>query len=78
MERFTNFFNNKLSNFFPVGGGSIGAVAQANNVDFVQYFPQWEAVISTIIIAALGAVIGYMVKLIFDLIFRDFKKDHHI
>ncbi len=66
----------KISNILPVGGGSAGAVYQINNVS--EYFPAWEVIISTIIVAIIGAIIGYAVKLILDVVFHNLKQKHNI
>ena len=66
----------KFTNIFPIGGGSAGAVYQINNIN--GYFPTWEVIISTIIVAIIGAIIGYAVKLILDVVFHKFKQKHNI
>lgn len=66
----------KISNILPVGGGSVGAVYQINNVS--EYFPTWEVVVSTAVVAIIGAIIGYAVKLILDVVFHNFKTKHNI
>lgn len=52
----------------PVAGGGIGAFTQALNV--AALLPTLEAVISTIVITAIGSIVGYLIKLILDKIFK--------
>jgi len=52
---------------FPVAGGSIGAVSS------VSILPSQDMVVETIILAVLGAVVGYLVKLIADYIVKKCK-----
>lgn len=52
----------------PVVGGGIGAFSQALNV--AALLPTLEAVISTIVITTIGSVVGYLIKLILDKIFK--------
>lgn len=50
----------------PVAGGSLGAVLTQTG----KFFPDLQTIIATVIIAALGAVVGYFVKLILDSYFK--------
>ncbi|MCZ2339350.1 MAG: hypothetical protein LC127_14400 [Chitinophagales bacterium] len=59
---------NKLTDILPVLGGAGGAASQINNI--TPYLPTMEAVTSTIIITVVGAVIGYLVKLAMDRLFK--------
>ena len=60
---------NKIMEYmFPVGGGTIGAVSQIN---LFKYFPTWEVCISTVVVAAIGAIVGYLVKLGLDKLFKN-------
>jgi hypothetical protein len=61
---------NIISNIFPVGGGSAGALSQVNEI---HYFPAWEVIISAIIMAAIGATVGYFLKILFDIIIEKLK-----
>ena len=56
---------------FPVGGGTIGAVSRIN---LFELLPTWEVIVSTVVLAGIGAFVGYMVKLILDKIFCKDKK----
>ena len=47
----------------PVVGGSIGALSQINGTFML---PPFEVLIYTSIVAAVGAVVGYLVKLLLD------------
>jgi len=58
----------KITDLLPVIGGAGGAATQANKIN--EYFPTMEVIISTIIISALGAAIGYIVKLMLDRVFK--------
>lgn len=64
----------KVFNYFcstdslPIIGGASGAIIQTNNV-----LPTWETILYTIVIAAVGAIVGYIVKLILDCVFREIK-----
>lgn len=51
----------------PVVGGGLGAFSQTPKL--IPWLPTWEAVISTIIITAIGAIVGYLVKILLDHIF---------
>jgi preprotein translocase subunit Sss1 len=66
-----DFIYNKLSDCFPVGGGAVGAVTQVKDFTFL---PTWEAIVSTIVVAAIGAAVGYLIKLLFDIIFYKLKR----
>lgn len=59
---------NKFSNSLPVVGGGYGAYTQVDHI--LHYFPTAEAIVSTIIITAIGALVGYLMKLILDKIFK--------
>ena len=55
---------------FPVGGGTIGASTQLET--FVQN-TKWGMVWDTILVAAIGALVGYLVKKVLDYIFEKCK-----
>jgi len=57
----------QLTDILPVLGGASGAATQIDKI--TPYLPSMEAVTSTIIITAVGAVIGYLVKLVMDRLF---------
>ena len=62
---------NKIYNFaFPMTGGSIGAVTQVQNVSEVL---QWGPVLSTAILAAVGAIVGLIVNELWKFIKRRVK-----
>lgn len=67
-------FFNKIGDVFPIGGGAAGAASQAKQFS---YLPTWEAVIATIIITIIGALVGYLVKLGLDVIFRKIRKKYN-
>lgn len=52
----------------PVAGGGIGAYSQASNI--LAFFPTAETIISSIVITAIGAIVGYLIKLALDKIFK--------
>lgn len=54
----------KLGTILPVSGGATGALTQAHK--FIEYLPSWKAVIGTIILTAIGGIIGYLIKLGMD------------
>jgi len=54
----------------PAVGGATGALTQVKNMTF----PTADAIIYTIIIASIGAIVGYMVKLFLDWLFKKCKK----
>jgi len=63
-----------LSNIFntdslPIVGGAGGAITQAGII-----LPTQDLVINTIILAGIGAMVGYMVKLFLDCIVDYYKK----
>lgn len=57
----------------PIVGGATGAFTQTPKL--FPYFPTWETVISTIVVAAIGAVVGYLIKLVLDRIFHKRQTD---
>ena len=67
----TKIFNTIFStDIFPVAGGATGAVL----APYKSMFPTFEAIIYTIVIATIGAVVGYMVKLGLDWVIKQLKK----
>ena len=48
----------------PVVGGATGALSSKGLVGTM--LPEWEVIVYTIILAAVGAVVGYLVKLFLD------------
>ena len=61
------------TDIFPVAGGSIGAVSSPLIINL----PSQDMILGTIILAALGATIGYIVKLILDYIVKKCKNIKH-
>lgn len=59
---------NKLNTLLPVFGGASGAASQVHKL--TAFFPSWETLISSIIITVVGAVIGYLVKVLLDRVFK--------
>jgi hypothetical protein len=62
----------KLIDCLPVFGGVSGALSQAPKL--IEYMPTLEAIISTIILTAVGAAVGYIVKILLDKVFYKKKK----
>lgn len=54
--------SSKVSNLFPPVGGATGALLEA--------FPHFSSILSTIVLAAIGATVGYLVKLLLDWVFK--------
>lgn len=66
----TKLYNSVCStDSLPIIGGASGAVIQAHNI-----FPTWETIIYTIVVAAVGAAVGYVVKLFLDYIVRSYNQ----
>jgi len=55
----------------PIIGGATGAVTQVKKI--LAGIPSVETIISTIIIAAVGATVGYLIKIFLDMLFRKSK-----
>ena len=53
----------------PVIGGAGGALTQTHNL----MWPTFEQIIYTMVIAAIGATVGYLVKLLLDYLFKKCK-----
>lgn len=58
----------KCSEALPVIGGAGGDASQIKEI--TAYFPSWETVVSSIIITIIGAVTGYLVKVLLDMVFK--------
>lgn len=56
------------TDFLPVVGGASGGVAAA------ELLPSVQAVTTYVIMAAIGAVVGYLMKLLLDIIFKPKKR----
>lgn len=60
----------KITDLLPIAGGATGAATAAENL------PSVQSVIVFVIMTIAGAVIGYVVKLVLDCIFKhNNKKD---
>jgi hypothetical protein len=55
----------------PLLGGTTGAITQVHTIS---YTPTLEVVCITIILSALGATVGYLIKLLLDYLFSKTKK----
>ena len=68
----------RISNFLPVIGGGIGGVSQAGDViETASHFPPHEMIIEVLIISFIGAIVGYLVKLLLDFVVRKIKNKKH-
>jgi H+/Cl- antiporter ClcA len=65
---------NRLTDTLPVLGGATGAVLTPEP----SIIPTWETFICTIILAAVGAAVGYLVKLLLDYLFNKHDKKSKI
>jgi hypothetical protein len=54
----------------PIVGGATGALTQIKSI----ILPTFDIIIYTICIAAIGAIVGYLVKLFLDWLFLKIKK----
>jgi len=52
----------------PAVGGATGALTQVKKI--LAGIPSIETIISTIIIAAVGATVGYLIKILLDMLFH--------
>jgi len=59
---------NTIKNILPLLGGAGGAASQINRL--TEYLPNLETIIASIIITIIGAVTGYLVKILLDRIFK--------
>jgi ABC-type phosphate/phosphonate transport system permease subunit len=75
IEKIYYFILCKMSDLFPPAGGMVGAVSQTKQFEFL---PTWEAILSTVIIAVVGGAVGYIVKLLFDIIFNPLKEKYKL
>lgn len=62
----------KVNDSIPVAGGALGAFSQAQIL--TNFFPSWASISETLIITLIGAVGGYMIKLLLDILCRKIKK----
>jgi len=60
----------KITNSFPVFGGGAGAV-----ISETHSLPNHDMILSTIILAVIGSVVGYLVKLLFDWVIKKVRKN---
>jgi len=56
----------------PLLGGASGALTQSQNL----LWPTWEQVVYTIVIASIGAIVGYIIKLLLDWLLEKCKKNN--
>jgi hypothetical protein len=59
---------NKLDVILPTAGGAGGALSHIHKI--VEYFPPWESIACTVVLTVIGAVVGYLIKIILDKIFK--------
>ena len=59
------------TDLLPILGGATGAVTQVKKI--LAGIPSIETIISTMIIAAVGATVGYLIKIFLDMLFRKSK-----
>ena len=71
ITRITNYIFSTDS--LPVIGGTVGAVSQ---ISPTKMFPPFEVLVYTIIVAAVGAAVGYLVKLLLDLVVQNVKRNN--
>jgi hypothetical protein len=67
MKMSTKLYNS-LDSIMPISGGVAGALSQANNI--LSYFPSWQHISIAIILAVVGAIGGYLTKMLLDFIFK--------
>lgn len=58
-----------ISQIFPASGGAIGAIAKSASVFSTMVFKPWYY-LDVVICAALGAAVGYFVKMGLDYLFK--------
>jgi NhaP-type Na+/H+ or K+/H+ antiporter len=54
----------KITDAFPVAGGAGGAIYKSASI--MNIFPTMETIVSIILTVTFGAIMGYLVKLLFD------------
>ena len=59
--------NQILDYVFPIGGGITGALLK---IDSVTFFPNIEQIVNVVILSAIGALTGLIIKKIWDKIFK--------
>ena len=57
---------------FPVGGGTIGAITQLKDVAAQTH---WDIMWDAAIVAFVGAIVGLLVKKLFDFLWAKIKKN---
>ena len=66
---------NKITDTFPVVGGASGGVLSQNTLAQINnMWPPFSHIVYTVILAAIGALVGYLVKLLLDEMFSKYKK----
>lgn len=59
-----------LNAIFPIGGGSVGAISQ---IQELTSHSELSHIVYTIIIATIGAVVGYIMKKLLDFLWLKLK-----
>ena len=59
------------TNSLPPVGGAAGALT--SQVQIIEYMPTWEAISVAVILSIVGAMTGYIIKLLLDLIIKKYK-----
>ena len=57
-----------------IGGGAGGATGAFLDSRVIEYLPSSEAIVITVILSAIGAIVGYLVKLLLDYLIKKSKK----
>ena len=69
-------FKSIINSAFPVSGGTIGAITRLPEVQAaVETSAHGHLVLETVLVAIIGAIVGYTIKKVLDIIWpRIFKK----
>ena len=66
-----------LNSAFPVSGGTIGAITRLPEVQAaVETSAHGHVVLETILVATIGAIVGYTIKRLLDIIWPKVFKKH--
>lgn len=63
---------NKITNIFPIIGGAGGAFEAVNQTS--NSLPSLKSILIYIFLTSLGALVGYLIKMLLDRIFKKIKK----